>query len=132
MSNVNRYTCTYHCRNNLTSLGSAKNSARIEMTNSDGQVSFKCIVGSQPQPSIIWRKDHSALRIEGRYSVRSDGTLDISVPSVGDEGDYSCLALNDAGQQISEATFRYYGVDGKDVLRVVVNKISYFCIIFDF
>ncbi|XP_048582220.1 peroxidasin [Nematostella vectensis] len=83
----------------------------IEVSVSSEVVSFKCKAVGTPAPQISWRKDRQPLPSDGRHVVRPDGTLDILRPQVEDEGNYECLARNDAGEQVTEASLRYYGRD---------------------
>ena len=62
-------------------------------------VELPCAARGVPEPSLAWLKEGAALQAEGgRYSVSSDGSLGLGQVRVEDEGVYTCLASNLAGQ----------------------------------
>ena len=90
-----------------------KKPANIEVSVNDRVVSLTCKATGQPAPQITWRKDRQSLPQDGRHVVRADGTLDILEPKADDAGVYECMARNDAGLVISEASLRYEGIEGQ-------------------
>ena len=78
----------------------------------DRVVSLTCTATGLPAPKITWRKDRQSLPRDGRHVVRDDGTLDILQPRAEDEGTYECMARNEAGEVISEASLRFEGIEG--------------------
>ena len=103
-----------------------KKPANIEVSVNDRVVSLTCKATGQPAPQITWRKDRQSLPQDGRHVVRADGTLDILEPKADDAGVYECMARNDAGLVISEASLRYEGIEGqyKFCGDVLINQLT--------
>lgn len=69
-------------------------------------VKLTCNVSGKPKPTISWLKDNKPLDFDKRMRVTYDGdicTLTIVGTEIEDEGNYTCIATNDAGPASSTA-----------------------------
>lgn len=72
-------------------------------------VHFDCMVGGDPQPHILWRKDDGDIPV-GRASVRDEGkSLVIRNIEPMDEGTYFCEANNSVGYISAKAHLTVHG-----------------------
>ena len=62
------------------------------------QISLRCTVKGLARQDIVWRKDGFEIPRDGRFTVTSDGTLDINAVSQGDSGTYECRVRNGFGE----------------------------------
>ena len=68
---------------------------------------LRCVAKGDPQPTVTWKKDGSALDISNsRFHPKSSGTLQISNAKKSDSGRYVCIASNVHGKQNESATLR--------------------------
>lgn len=64
----------------------------------------------EPEPRVIWRKDGSRLTTNSRITLEQDGDLMISSIEKVDAGEYTCVAVNKAGESESQtAKVTVYG-----------------------
>lgn len=56
----------------------------------------------EPEPRVIWRKDGSRLTTNSRITLEQDGDLMISSIEKVDAGEYTCVAVNKAGESESQ------------------------------
>ncbi|CAL4196205.1 unnamed protein product, partial [Meganyctiphanes norvegica] len=72
----------------------------IIRTGEGDRVELVCIVYSRPTASVIWKKDNTTLTIEPNITKQGSGyrhALVINQVSVGDFGEYKCIAENSKG-----------------------------------
>ena len=55
----------------------------------------------KPEPKVIWRKDGKSVQPDKRIQIQDDGDLVITSVIKGDVGEYSCQAINTAGEKLS-------------------------------
>uniref|UniRef100_A0A8C4YG77 Myosin binding protein C2 n=1 Tax=Gopherus evgoodei TaxID=1825980 RepID=A0A8C4YG77_9SAUR len=66
---------------------------------------LNCAVRGHPKPKVIWMKNHVEIREDPKFLMKnSQGvlTLHIRKPSPFDAGTYSCLAVNELGEALTE------------------------------
>ncbi|XP_066291277.1 WAP, Kazal, immunoglobulin, Kunitz and NTR domain-containing protein 1-like [Branchiostoma lanceolatum] len=74
----------------------------IHMVREDDNITLECLVSGVPTPTIFWQKQGDT-NILGpgnsfhHFEVSEKGTLTISYIQVEDEGNYTCMAVNVAG-----------------------------------
>ncbi|XP_036359348.1 roundabout homolog 2 isoform X7 [Octopus sinensis] len=56
----------------------------------------------EPPPHVIWRKDASSLTTDSRITMEDEGDLILSSIEKSDGGDYTCVAVNKAGERESK------------------------------
>ncbi|KAK3506808.1 hypothetical protein QTP70_028372 [Hemibagrus guttatus] len=72
---------------------------RVMTVQVEHSIDLPCVAQGVPQPSVMWKKDGTTLVADGaRYSLSADGTLTVRQVALSDEGVYTCLASNVAGQ----------------------------------
>ncbi|XP_066533975.1 hemicentin-1 [Hoplias malabaricus] len=72
---------------------------RVMKVQAEHSLDLPCVAQGVPQPSLTWLKDGTSLLLdEARYSVSTDGTLTVQQVALTDEGVYTCVASNIAGQ----------------------------------
>nr|CAD7201378.1 unnamed protein product [Timema douglasi] len=69
----------------------------------DQNVQFQCLVGGDPHPNILWRRDDGKMPI-GRAQILDDKSLRIEHVSPEDEGLYICDAENVVGSVSARAS----------------------------
>ena len=68
-------------------------------------MTLSCNVDGQPEPTISWTKDGSAISNNSRISLSDDNKqLNIAKVNVTDSGEYRCVATNSLGNATSNAT----------------------------
>ncbi len=74
---------------------------------------ISCAFNGYPIPSIIWRKDHELLSLEGeRWKITSCSTssvLEITRLDYEDEGAYSCYITNSQGSDSADMCLNIHG-----------------------
>lgn len=72
-------------------------------------VQFDCLVGGDPMPHILWRKDDGHMPV-GRADIQEeDKSLVIKNVGPSDEGLYICEAQNSVGQISAKAHLTVHG-----------------------
>lgn len=74
-------------------------------------IELPCNAHGVPEPSISWVKDGAALLDESDYRI-SDGSLILSQVGLIDEGTYTCMASNIAGQDETNIQLQVQGQTG--------------------
>lgn len=69
-----------------------------------GTVELHCSATGYPEPDIHWRKNGATLPNDPRYMIMGGMTLRVVRATESDSGEYTCLAVNRAGQSQVEAT----------------------------
>ncbi|XP_071837121.1 peroxidasin homolog isoform X3 [Apostichopus japonicus] len=69
-----------------------------------GTVEVHCSATGYPQPDIHWRKNGATLPNDPRYMIMGGMALRVVRAIQSDTGDYTCLAVNKAGQNQAEAS----------------------------
>ncbi|XP_076872442.1 hemicentin-1 isoform X2 [Brachyhypopomus gauderio] len=72
---------------------------RVIKVQVEHSVDLPCVAQGVPQPSVSWLKDTAAQVADGtHYMLSLDGTLSVRKVALADEGVYTCVASNVAGQ----------------------------------
>jgi len=82
-------------------------------TPSGSTVTFDCFVSGEPRPTVRWQRggEPVALTTSNKHAVTHDGSvLVIRDVTVGDSGDYECVAENMAGTTRAIARLRVWGL----------------------
>uniref|UniRef100_A0A8C5F0F3 Myosin binding protein C2 n=1 Tax=Gopherus evgoodei TaxID=1825980 RepID=A0A8C5F0F3_9SAUR len=77
---------------------------------------LNCAVRGHPKPKVIWMKNHVEIREDPKFLMKnSQGvlTLHIRKPSPFDAGTYSCLAVNELGEALTECKLDVRGAGGQ-------------------
>lgn len=80
---------------------SIKPTGKIFLTKTDLQLRCKCYI--YPLGTYIWTKDGNEVATDARVTI-SRNKLFINNATVGDSGEYSCLASTQDGSDIRRAT----------------------------
>ena len=63
---------------------------------------FHCVPPrGEPEPQVAWRRNGLLLSSEGRMTIEENGDLVIVTVQRADDADYTCLAINKAGERES-------------------------------
>ncbi|KAK9536789.1 hypothetical protein VZT92_006550 [Zoarces viviparus] len=87
--------------------------ARLSEVNatadSDGPALLACDADGFPEPTVTWTHNDAVLETGSKYSLSDDGSelLIKSVKKV-DEGDYTCIAKNKAGEKAEEVSLNVF------------------------
>ncbi|XP_043917832.1 leucine-rich repeat and immunoglobulin-like domain-containing nogo receptor-interacting protein 2 [Protopterus annectens] len=76
-------------------------------------VQLYCSAEGEPKPFISWETPHRTIvtvKSHGRATVLGDGTLEIRIADVQDNGTYTCVASNAAGNDTLTATITVKGL----------------------
>lgn len=84
-------------------------------------IDLPCVAQGVPEPSVSWLKDGSSLLDGSQYRI-SDGALTLNQVGLMDEGIYTCVASNIAGQD--EATIQLH-VQGQTAVSIYSCDYSY-------
>lgn len=74
-------------------------------------IELPCVAQGVPEPSITWLKDGAAL-LDGSDHRISDGSLILNQVGLIDEGTYTCVASNIAGQDETNIQLQVQGQRG--------------------
>ncbi|XP_053098888.1 hemicentin-1 isoform X3 [Hemicordylus capensis] len=108
-----------------------------EMTVVKGNpASFMCLVDGTPTPSISWLKDGHPLNLGFHVTLENQGmALHIAKSDADDTGQYTCLAINEAGEVKKHFTLKVLepphinGSDYPEEISIVVNNaLELFCV----
>ncbi|KAG7471348.1 hypothetical protein MATL_G00123640 [Megalops atlanticus] len=73
------------------------------------QVVLACDADGYPAPTVTWARDDVILEAGDKYSFNEDGSeMTIADVQKVDEGDYTCIAKNKAGQKEEEVSLRVF------------------------
>ncbi|XP_055837624.1 roundabout homolog 2 isoform X2 [Episyrphus balteatus] len=86
-------------------------------------VRFQCLVGGDPQPKILWKKDDGNIPTARARILQEDLSLEITNLTIGDEGIYICEAQNSVGQISARAELIVHAAP-KFVLKPQDKKIG--------
>lgn len=75
-------------------------------------IDLPCVAQGAPEPSVSWLKDGATL-LDGSHYRISDGALTLNQVGLTDEGVYTCVASNIAGQD--EAIIQLHVQGQKDI-----------------
>lgn len=107
ISQRSRSKTRYDFRERQPYICSALRDKRVEH---GANVKLSCNIGGEPEPTVQWRKDGQLIEsIIGRFIMEySFGVASLEIRSVisSDAGQYSCVAINPAGQAATTATLR--------------------------
>ncbi|XP_077862134.1 twitchin-like [Saccoglossus kowalevskii] len=100
-------------------------SRRIQLSES---AKLTCIVSGHPEPKVTWmHKDKEISRTDGSYKIgymlgMCSLEIDKLTPEMG--GKYKCLAVNSAGQDITECTVQVDTVDPRTKIKFGLEEID--------
>ncbi|XP_065062497.1 peroxidasin homolog isoform X2 [Rhopilema esculentum] len=86
---LEEFNCSYEHKNEI---------AEDVISAVGEQISLRCTVKGLARQDIVWRKDGFEIPTDGRFTVTSDGTLDINSVSQEDSGTYECKVSNGFGE----------------------------------
>lgn len=76
-----------------------------DMTCMDGdKVVFECKVSGYPVPDVIWTRGGQEIKPSGDFDIKFDGetaALKINGVYPEDTGEYTCVARNEVGEEVS-------------------------------
>lgn len=73
-------------------------------------IELPCVIQGVPHPSVSWKKDGTTLVADGaHYSLSRNGTLAVRQVALSDEGNYTCVASNVAGQDKASIQLQVQG-----------------------
>lgn len=75
---------------------------------------LQCKITGDPQPTVFWYKDAKILKAGQDFKISYDGclaTLEITEIFPEDEGQYTCIAKNPAGEGKTTCTLTVIGED---------------------
>lgn len=78
---------------------------------------LQCIVAADPEPDVQWFKNGVRVKENRRIKLDSDGgaiSLTINETRTGDQGEYKCVATNDAGSQSCDGTLTVRAITKPD------------------
>lgn len=85
----------------------------------NGTITFECVVGGEPPPKLLWRRDDGKMPI-GRAHILDDKALRIERVTPEDEGLYICNAENDVGAISARASLTVHGAFSKNPPKKII------------
>lgn len=83
---------------------------RVMKVQVEHSIDLPCVSQGVPQPTVSWKKDNTALVADGaHYRLSSEGTLTVRQVALSDEGVYTCVASNVAGQDEASIQLQVQG-----------------------
>ena len=70
---------------------------------------LNCVVSGDPDPTVICYRNGTQLASGTKYMILDNSSLWIGVAADSDAGDYSCVAVNGAGNDTATTSLIVYG-----------------------
>ncbi|KAI1893506.1 hypothetical protein AGOR_G00124420 [Albula goreensis] len=78
-----------------------------QVVQAEDTVDFLCEAHGDPAPTVRWRREEGELP-RGRFEIRSDNSLHLSLVRAEDEGTYTCVSENSVGKAEASATLQVH------------------------
>ena len=70
---------------------------------------LNCVVSGDPNPTVSWYRNGTQLASGTKYMILENSSLWIGNVAESDAGDYSCVAVNEAGNDTATTSLIVYG-----------------------
>ena len=79
-------------------------------------VNFRCVASGIPEPSVFWNSSSNDMQPANKFDVKQEGRV-LTIHDVGtrDSGNYTCSAVNKAGEDNSAAVLEVVGKSRREL-----------------